>query len=288
VTTTIISKRSQQITVYQESLDANNDIGLPLVLIPSGEFLMGSPEEEENSDNDERPQHSVSVDSFLMGQTPITQKQWAVVAGWSKVAKDLDPDPSRFKGDQRPVERISWQDAIEFCARLRRKTKKDYRLPTEAQWEYACRAGTTSPFYFGETLSTELANYNGSYTYGRGSKSEYRKETTPVKSFPANAWGLYDMHGNVYDWCLDPWHDSYQGKTQTDSEVWDEEQSAEQYLLDKDNVIKLLSDKRQRVLRGGSWIINPSYCRSADRGRSLPDDRNSYLGFRVVCRFPRL
>jgi formylglycine-generating enzyme required for sulfatase activity len=239
MTTTIISKRRQQITVYQEFLDANNATGLPLVLIPSGEFLMGSPEGEEDSDDDERPQHWVSVESFLMGQTPITQEQWAVVAGWEKVGKDLDPDPSEFKGDQRPVEQISWQDAIEFCARLRRKTKKDYRLPTEAQWEYACRAGTTTPFYFGETLSTELANYDGNYTYGRGSKGEYRKETIPVKSFPANGWGLYDMHGNVYEWCLDPWHESYEGKTQTDSEVWDEEQSAEQYLLDEDKVIKL-------------------------------------------------
>ena len=287
MTTTIISKRSQQITVYQESLDANNAIELPLVLIPSGEFQMGCPEGEEG-DDDERPQRRVSVESFLMGQTPITQKQWAVVAGWSKVAKDLDPNPSEFKGDQRPVEKISWQDAIEFCARLRRKTKKDYRLPTEAQWEYACRAGTTTPFYFGETLSTALANYNGDYTYGRGSKGEYRKETTPVKSFPANAWGLYDMHGNVYDWCLDPWHDSYQGKTQTDSEVWDEKQSAEQYLLDKDNVIKLLSDKRQRVLRGGSWFSYPSNCRSADRSWFYPDIRVNDIGFRVVCRFPRL
>ncbi len=283
MTITIISKLSQQITVYQEPL-----IELSLVLVPSGEFLMGCPKGE-NGDEDERPQHPVSVESFLMGQTPITQEQWAVVAGWEKVVEYLNPDPSQFKGDpRRPVEQISWRDAIEFCARLRRKTQKDYRLPTEAQWEYACRAGTTTPFYFGETLSTELANFDGNYTYGPGSKGEYREGTTPVKSFPANAWGIYDMHGNVYEWCLDPWHNSYQDKTQTDSEVWDEEQSAEQYLLDENNVIQLLSNQRIRVLRGGSWNNNPRYCRSADRDRNYPDFRNNVdIGFRVVCRFPR-
>ncbi|NCR68700.1 MAG: formylglycine-generating enzyme family protein [Microcystis aeruginosa LL11-07] len=249
---------------------------------------MGCPEGE-NGDEDERPQHPVSVESFLMGQTPITQEQWAVVAGWEKVVEYLNPDPSQFKGDpRRPVEQISWRDAIEFCARLRRKTQKDYRLPTEAQWEYACRAGTTTPFYFGETLSTELANYDGNYTYGPGSKGEYREGTTPVKSFPANAWGIYDMHGNVYEWCLDPWHDSYQDKTQTDSEVWDEEQSAEQYLLDENNVIQLLSNQRRRVLRGGSWYYDPRCCRCAFRGRYYPVLRLNYIdGFRVVCRFPR-
>jgi len=283
VTITIISKLSQQITVYQEPL-----IELSLVLVPSGEFLMGCPKGE-NGDEDERPQHPVSVESFLMGQTPITQEQWAVVAGWEKVVEYLNPDPSQFKGDpRRPVEQISWRDAIEFCARLRRKTQKDYRLPTEAQWEYACRAGTTTPFYFGETLSTELANFDGNYTYGPGSKGEYREGTTPVKSFPANAWGIYDMHGNVYEWCLDPWHNSYQDKTQTDSEVWDEEQSAEQYLLDENNVIQLLSNQRIRVLRGGSWSSYPWYCRSANRSWVDPDNRDNYCnGFRVVCRFPR-
>ena len=261
---------------------------LSLVLVPSGEFLMGCPEGE-NGDEDERPQHPVSVESFLMGQTPITQEQWAVVAGWEKVVEYLNPDPSQFKGDpRRPVEQISWRDAIEFCARLRRKTQKDYRLPTEAQWEYACRAGTTTPFYFGETLSTELANFDGNYTYGPGSKGEYREGTTPVKSFPANAWGIYDMHGNVYEWCLDPWHNSYQDKTQTDSEVWDEEQSAEQYLLDENNVIQLLSNQRIRVLRGGSWDSIPWYCRGAYRLGRDPDNRlNNFIGFRVVCRFPR-
>jgi formylglycine-generating enzyme required for sulfatase activity len=186
------------------------------------------------------------------------------------------------------VEQVNWYDAVEFCARLSKLTGKEYRLPSEAEWEYACRAGTTTPFHFGETITGELANYNAGYTYADEPKGEYREETTPVGQFPPNAFGLYDMHGNVWEWCLDPWHDSYQGKTRTDSEVWDEEQSAEQYLLDENNVIQLLSNKRTRVLRGGSWPFNPRVCRSAFRNWYDPDDRlNFSFGFRVVCRFPR-
>ncbi|NCR42727.1 MAG: formylglycine-generating enzyme family protein, partial [Microcystis aeruginosa W13-11] len=192
--------------------------------------------------------------------------------------------PTRW---DRPVERVNWYDAVEFCARLSKLTGKEYRLPSEAEWEYACRAGTTTPFYFGETITGELANYNAGYTYADEPKGEYRGQTTPVGQFPPNAFGLYDMHGNVWEWCLDPWHESYQDKTRTDSEVWDEEQSAEQYLLDKNNVIQLLSDKRTRVLRGGSWVNAPRNCRSAYRNRVIPDIRNIYIGFRVVCRFPR-
>jgi formylglycine-generating enzyme required for sulfatase activity len=186
------------------------------------------------------------------------------------------------------VEQVSWYDAIEFCGRLSKLTGREYRLPSEAEWEYACRAGTTTPFYFGETITGELANYDASDIYAGEPKGKYRKETTPVGQFPSNDFGLYDMHGNVWEWCLDPWHDSYQGKTQTDSEVWDEEQNAEQYLLDKNNVIQLLSDKRTRVLRGGSWGNYPRHCRSALRIRLNPVNRlNSDDGFRVVCRFPR-
>jgi formylglycine-generating enzyme required for sulfatase activity len=188
------------------------------------------------------------------------------------------------------VEQVSWYDAIEFCARLSKLSKlrgREYRLPSEAEWEYACRAGTTTPFYFGETITGELANYDASDIYAGEPKGKYRKETTPVGQFPSNDFGLYDMHGNVWEWCLDPWHESYQDKTRTDSEVWDEEQSEEQYLLDKNNVIQLLSDKRTRVLRGGSWNYNPRFCRSAIRYWNHPDNRNFNDGFRVVCRFPR-
>jgi formylglycine-generating enzyme required for sulfatase activity len=293
VATTLISKRKKQITVYKESLDAESGIALSLVLIPAGEFLMGYSEGEDSYDKErELPRHRVAVESFLMGQVPVTQEQWAAVAGWEKVAIDLkDPDPSVFKGANRPIERVSWEQAMEFCARLSRKTGKDYRLPTEAQWEYACRARTTTPFHFGETLSTDLANYNGTDeqygAYGRGSKGEYRRETTPVGSFPSNEWGLYDMHGNVWEWCLDPWHDSYAKKTQTDSEVWDENNDNHYHPLDENSLNVLFKDRRRRIRRGGSWVEDPWNCRSADRGRYNPVIRGSSGGFRVVCRFPR-
>jgi formylglycine-generating enzyme required for sulfatase activity len=284
-----IKKESKQSQYFGE--DLGNDITLEMVAIPGRTFTMGSPAGE--GDNDEKPQHQVTVPPFYMGKYPITQAQWQAIASRAdlKVKQDLEPKPAYFKdrpdSDRRPVEQVSWYDAIEFCARLSKLTGREYRLPSEAEWEYACRAGTTTPFYFGETITGELANYNASDIYAGEPKGKYRKETTPVGQFPSNDFGLYDMHGNVWEWCLDPWHDSYQGKTQTDSEVWDEEQNAEQYLLDVNNVIQLLSDKRTRVLRGGSWLSLPRGCRSANRGRLSPDDRDDDNGFRVVCRFPR-
>ncbi|NCS49085.1 MAG: formylglycine-generating enzyme family protein [Microcystis aeruginosa BK11-02] len=300
-------------------------VELELMEIPGGTFTMGTEDEEIErlvkkfrweGFRRERPQHRVTVSSFYMGRYPITQAQWRAVASRTdlKVERNLNPDPSHFKAPpkpslkseasdsppfegarggsptrwDRPVEQVSWYDAVEFCARLSKLTGKEYRLPSEAEWEYACRAGTTTPFHFGETITGELANYDARETYAGEAEGEYRKETTPVGQFPPNAFGLYDMHGNVWEWCLDPWHDSYQGKTRTDSEVWDEEQSAEQYLLDENNVIQLLSNKKTRVLRGGSWLFNPRLCRSARRYWFYPDSRViNYLGFRVVCRFPR-
>ncbi|MFN9242590.1 MAG: SAV_2336 N-terminal domain-related protein, partial [Cyanobacteriota bacterium] len=202
-------------------------LALTLVEIPAGEFLMGSPEEEEGSFDDERPQHLVKLESFFMSQMPITQAQWRAVAGWKPRegetwGRQLEPNPSYFqtvdgKGngqlfkqeastDGRPVERVIWEDAMEFCSRLSQRTGRIYTLPSEAQWEYACRAGTTTPFAFGETLTDEQANYRASETYGKGPKGAYRKQTTPVGMFPANGWGLQDMHGNVWEWCLDQWH----------------------------------------------------------------------------------
>ena len=288
-----IKKESKQSQYFRE--DLGNDITLEMVAIPGRTFTMGSPAGEGN--DYEKPQHQVTVPPFYMGKYPITQAQWQAIASRTdlKVKQDLEPKPADFKdrpdSDRRPVEQVSWYDAIEFCARLSKLSKlrgREYRLPSEAEWEYACRAGTTTPFYFGETITGELANYDASDIYAGEPKGKYRKETTPVGQFPSNDFGLYDMHGNVWEWCLDPWHESYQDKTRTDSEVWDEEQSEEQYLLDKNNVIQLLSDKRMRVLRGGSWCYAPWLCRCAYRSRSLPADRVSLSnGFRVVCRFPR-
>jgi len=244
--------------------DLGNGVVLDMVSIPGGKFLMGSPESEEGRSDDESPQHNVTIQPFFMGKFPITQRQWRAVAGLDKVNIDLNPDPAKFKGDNLPVERVSWDDAVEFCARLSKKTGKMYRLPSEAEWEYACRAGTTTPFYFGETITTELANYNGNYTYSAAPKGEYRKQTTEVGKFPANPFGLFDMCGNVWEWCQDEWHENY-NNAPTDGSAW-----------------QIENDNQVRLLRGGSWSYFPRNCRSAARYRFVRVYRCNYVGFRVV------
>ncbi len=281
----IINRRRQQNQYFTE--DLGNGILLPMVKIPGGTFTMGASKDEEGSKNSERPQHQVTVPTFFMCKYPITQAQWRAVANMQhlRVNRDLEPEPSRFKGDNRPVEQIFWYDAVEFCDRLSRivegnlsqDTGKQYRLPSEAEWEYACRAGTTTPFHFGETITSELANYDATYTYGASSKGIHRKETTPVDSFDAaNAFGLYDMHGNVLEWCLDDWHDNYEGAP-IDGSAWFDDEN--------DN----LSQKAGRaVLRGGSWCGNPENCRSASRNNyTSRGNINSADGFRVVCAVGR-
>ena len=266
---------STQKTAQYYIEDLGNDIGLEMVLIPGGDFLMGSPEDELERFQSESLQHSVSIKPFCMGKYPVTQAQWQAVAALPQVSRELDPDPSNFQGKNLPVERVSWYDAVEFCDRLNAHTKRQYRLPSEAEWEYACCAGTTTPFHFGETITTDLANYNGtddkdgkwSGSYGRGPKGTYRKETTVVGSFGiANAFGLYDMHGNVWEWCADHWHGNYEGAP-IDGSAW----------LEPDN------DNDFRLLRGGSWNFNPDYCRCASRDGYNPGYRGNGIGFRVVC-----
>ncbi|WP_413199465.1 caspase, EACC1-associated type [Nostoc piscinale] len=246
--------------------DLGNGVVLEMVSIPGGTFLMGSPESEEGRSDSESPQHNVAVPSFFMGKFPVTQGQWKAVAAFDKVNIDLNPEPSRFKGANRPVEQVSWNDAIEFCARLSKKTGKIYRLPSEAEWEYACRAGTTTPFYFGETITTELANYAGNHTYGAAPKGEYRQQTTEVGKFPANPFGLFDMCGNVWEWCQDEWHNNY-NNAPTDGSAW---------LIENNN--------QYRCLRGGSWDFHPNLCRAAYRLLDPSRDYRPYsIGFRVVC-----
>ncbi len=241
-------------------------VALEMVEIPGGTFVMGSPENEANSHKDEKPQHEVSVPSFHIGKFAITQEQWNVVAQWEKVDNELNPDPSHFKGNDRPVENISWLDAKEFCARLAKRTGRGYRLPTEAEWEYACRAGTTTPFAFGETIAPEVVNYDGNYPYANAKKGTKRGETTPVGSLGiANSFGLFDMHGNVWEWCEDVRHENYQDAP-TDGSAW---------LSD--------GDSSKHMLRGGSFILNGDFCRSAYRHFSAPDFRNlNVVGFRLA------
>jgi len=286
-------RRPLQVEGYREDLGGR--LALTLIEIPAGSFLMGSPPEEPGLSDDEGPQHEVKLASFFMSHTPITQAQWREVAGWQSLpaerwGQDLNPDPSHFYNregqaegevrlfeaeantDNRPVENVSWLDAMEFCNRLSQRTGRTYTLPSEAQWEYACRAGTTTPFHFGDMISPELANYHGNYAYADGPKGIYREQTTPVRMFPANAWGLHDMHGNVWEWCLDEWHESYEGAP-TDGRAWGDAAEGEK---SKELV-------KTKLLRGGSWNFIPGSCRSASRNHFRPDYANDGVGFRVVC-----
>ena len=245
-----------------------DDIPLEMVYVPESEFLMGSPETELGRQENEGPQHKVKVSAFHMSKYPITQRQWRVVALLDPVDMPLELNPSCFKGDDLPVERVSWNAALEFCKRLSRQTGDCYRLPSEAEWEYACRAtqdGISIPFYFGETISTEQANYNGQEAYGKGETGVNREQTTTVGSFPANAFGLHDMHGNVWEWCDDVWHDNYEGAPINGS-VWAQG-----------------GEPGHRVLRGGDWLFSPKDCRSARRLHFSSGLDYILTGFRIVC-----
>ena len=255
--------------------DLGNSTTLDMVPIPGGNFTMGAPKNEKTSSDRERPQHQVNVQPFFIGKYPITQAQWRAVAALPRISRKLKPEPSNFKGDDLPVEKVSWYDAVEFCARLSKHTGKEYRLPSEAEWEYACRAGTTTPFHFGETITCELANYNASKNYADESQGEELNQTTPVGQYPSNAFGLYDMHGNVWEWCLDDWHSGYQGVS-ADGSAW------------FDNNDNLYKKSGRAVLRGGSWVNCPEDCRSAYRDvYPSRDDFNRSIGFRLVCAVGR-
>lgn len=258
----IINHHSSQAKYFAE--DLGNGITLEMVAIPGGTFLMGSKSTELKRYQDESPQHQVTVASFYMGKFAVTQAQWRAVAALPPVKGSLNPNPSGFKGNNRPVEKVSWNDAVEFCDRLAKKTKHNYRLPSEAEWEYACRAGTTTPFYFGETITTELANYIGDYRYASAPEGIYRGQTTDIGSFPPNSFGLYDMHGNLWEWCTDLWHDNYAGSP-NDGSIWQKG-----------------GNNSLRLIRGGSWNNSPVLCRSAIRNRYQPDASSNSVGFRVV------
>ena len=231
-------------------------VTLAMAQIPDGEFQMGSAKGE--GCHNEQPQHWVKVSTFWMGRLPVTQAQWKTVANLAKVERDLEPSPAYFQGSDLPVEQVSWYGAVEFCARLSKHTGKAYRLPSEAEWEYACRGGTTTPYYFGENLTPALANY-GSHCKG----------ATEVGQFSANAYGVHDMHGNVWEWRLDHQRANYAAAPKNCS-VWISS-----------------SGSTPRICRGGSWDTLPRYCRTVCRNGFSPVKRYNFLGFRVCCAVPR-
>jgi formylglycine-generating enzyme required for sulfatase activity len=288
----VTSHQAHQGQYFTESL--NETTHLDLMLIPGGIFQMGQTDAEKtelirlmSSEDyrkyhvDELPRHKVTVQPFFLGKYAVTQAQWRAVAAYQPIGEELNSNPSKFKGDKRPVERVSWDDATEFCQRLSTKTGRKYRLPSEAEWEYACRAKTTTPFHFGETLNDDLANYcaedreikGTSYkgVYGRGILGKYRKETTEVGQFFPNQFGLYDMHGNVLEWCEDNWHSSYEGAP-VDGSAWVNSDQADKY----------------RLLRGGSWDDSPRGCRSAGRVNLTRGITIHVVGFRVCCEPPSI
>ncbi len=245
--------------------DLGESINLNMIFIPGGRFLMGSSDFGVERNENEKPQHEVIVQSFFMGKHQVTQAQWRVVATLPEINCKLNPNPSYFKGDSRPVESISWYEIKEFCQRLSKYTDHDYRLPSEAEWEYACRAGTMTPFHFGETLTTELANYLDSHLYEDTGKGKYVGKTTTVMTFLPNAFGLYDMHGNVREWCSDHWHANYRGAP-SDGSAW---------VTGGNNLF--------RILRGGSCSSRLEDCRSANRYKELPSYKSYNNGFRIAC-----
>jgi formylglycine-generating enzyme required for sulfatase activity len=250
----VVQKRERRVQYFQESL--GNRLCLAMIYVPGGQFQMGASESEKGHFEDEGPQHPVAIQPFFLGKYPVTQAQWQFVAALPQVKRYLDPNPSRFKRSRHPVEGVSWYNAIEFCARLSRHTGRNYRLPEEAEWEYACRAGESAPFHYGATLTPKLANYDASSTYAGESKGKCRHATTRAGSFPPNAFGLYDLHGNVWEWCADLWFENYETR---------------------------IGDPTYRLLRGGSWYNYPGACRSASRLRNVPDYADDNIGFRVAC-----
>jgi len=237
--------------------DCEEDACPWMVVIPAGVFLMGSPDRESDREKDESPQHRVSVAKVAMGQHEVTQGQWTALMG---------SNPSGFKdcGDACPVDGVSWDDAQSYVRALSEKTGKTYRLPSEAEWEYAARAGMTMPFHTGRTITSAQANFDGNYTYNGSAKGQYREKTTPVGTFHVNGFGLSDMHGNVWEWVEDCWHQTYE-KSPDHGESW---------------VVDCMDSRR--VMRGGSWANKPWSLRLSYRGRSFPATRDNDTGLRVV------
>jgi formylglycine-generating enzyme required for sulfatase activity len=260
-----------------------NGIGMKLTLIPAGKFLMGSPAGEAERTAGE-VQHEVAITRpFYMGVYEVTQGEYAKVMGEPRAAGKYNQWNwgARFAaaggGLDHPMENVAWRQAVEFCKRLsamddEKRAGRKYRLPTEAEWEYACRAGTTTPFHYGDALSSKQANFNGLFPYGGAEKGIYRRQTMKVGSFAPNAFGLYDMHGNVAEWCSDYYDKDYYRHSPRE-----DPQGPAQGVLPTDY------KDFYRVVRGGSWLDEGRACRSAYRYRAMPSDGYHMIGFRVVC-----
>ncbi|HEY8563588.1 MAG TPA: formylglycine-generating enzyme family protein [Pyrinomonadaceae bacterium] len=239
------------------ALELSENATLDLIEVPAGSFLMGSADSETEKRINETPQHEVRIKSFHLGKFPVTQKQWLALMD------SLPETDENFRDESFPVVNVWLEKAIEFCARLSKITGEKFRLPSEAEWEYACRAGTTTPFSFGKTITTDLANFNGEQPFRETPRGEFRKRLTPVGSFPPNNFGLYDMHGNVWEWCADVWHEDYTDAP-TDGSAW-------------------LSggDQSYCVQRGGSWLDRAANCRSAFRVGDIAHNDENIVGLRV-------
>lgn len=252
------AKRRQQETAkalgvpIEKSLNLGNNVKLTLVLVPTGEFVRGSAENEFGRFQSEVQHRVTMTEPFYMGKFEVTQHQFFAVTRQT---------PSTFKGASNPVNKVSWEDADAFCKKTSAITKQKVRLPTEAEWEYACRAGTQTAFWFGKTISTEQANYSGNNVFPGGRRGNNREKTVPVGGFPANAFGLHDMHGNVWEWCQD-WLAVYSRDPATDP--------------------KGPAEGGARILRGGSYVNKPEHCRSAFRYRAIPGFHCPTNGLRVA------
>jgi formylglycine-generating enzyme required for sulfatase activity len=261
-----ISSRNLRAECFTENL---NGIPLEMVKIPGDAFLMGSPESEDKREGNEGPQHSVTVQEFFMGRFEVTLGQWRQVERMPKVKIDLNKNPTYYKHSMKhPMEGVSWEEAVEFCKRLEKRTGRPYRLPTEAEWEYAARAGTSTPFAFGPTITPTYVNCSGYFPYGSAPMSKGRGEMIEVGSLNiANAFGLSDMHGNLWEWCEDDFFifdDNYIGAPGDGSARSGRRNSV------------------YRVMRGGSFRCSANDCRSASRSGSPPGVKREDLGFRVV------
>lgn len=264
----IIQQSKQENRYFTVNL--GKGISLDMVVIKGGKFFMGCPHKESRDNQEQKPRHWVILPSFCMGKYPITQAQWEIIMNYN---------PSYFKGHNRPIESVSWYECLDFCQNLSQDIGIQFTLPSESQWEYACRGiinpeqyrgldgeETYPPFHFGETITSEFANYNSKRTYQQESLGIYRQQTTDVGRFFPNAFGLYDMHGNVWEWCADTWHNNYKNAP-TDGSIW------------------LNGDDENSPMRGGSWGAFPAYCRSATRSKVKRNNRSQYNGFRVVYNF---